>query len=357
MVQGALRPELSPDDPVVLEFLKGWAGKSYLHAPGGTEPPSLVLVGPHPVDERPRWWVHLLLLGVTLFTTHLAGAMMLGVDPLGARPVALGPLVLPWPTTFDGAALASGAAFALVFMGILMGHEMGHYLTARRHGVRVTPPFFVPFPAYYSVVGTLGAFIRIKGPTVRRSVLLDIGAAGPVTSLLLSVPALVVGLTLSAHVPGAANPATPFLIRFGGYDIALGSSILLDGVASLVISDWGQGRLLLHPMAFAGWLGLFVTALNLLPLGQLDGGHILYALSPRRQVAAARLFLLALVPLGALWWGWWFWGLVSVVVSRGRLAHPPVLQADAPLSRPQVALAWAAILIFLLTFSPRPIVF
>lgn len=355
MVQWTLHPGVSPDHPQVRELLRQWSGTSYIQAPSDSEPGEVVLVGPPPLGDRPRWWLHAVLLALTLFTTHLAGALMLGVDPLGARPLAVGPVVLPVPTTLDWGALSSGAPFALVLVGILLGHELGHYLTALARGVRVTPPFFIPFPAYYSVVGTLGAFIRIKGPTVRRSVLLDIGVAGPIASFLLSIPALMVGLSLSVRVPEISATSGPFLIRFGGLDIALGASLLDRWAAWVTVPGWGTGPLLLHPVAFAGWLGLFVTALNLLPLGQLDGGHILYALSPRLQPVAALLFLAALLPLGLLWWGWWFWGAAALVVSRGKLAHPSILQAGVPLSRPRAALAWIGILIFLLTFPPRPI--
>lgn len=356
-MHGALRPGLRPDDPAVRDLVSGWSGRVHLYTPPDGGPSTVVLVGPPPPDDRPRWWVHAVLLALTLFTTHMAGALMQGVDPLAARPWSFGPFVLPIPTALDLRALASGAPFALSFVGILLAHELGHYLAALRHGVRVTPPFFLPFPAYYSVVGTLGAFIRIKGPTVRRSVLLDIGAAGPLASFFLSVPTLAAGLALSTSLPGSADPLAPFLIRFAGVDIMLGTSVLVEGVVALLVPGGNQGPLLLHPVAFAGWLGLFVTALNLLPLGQLDGGHILYALWPRRQVSLARMFLVALVPLGWLWWGWWFWGAAAVLVSRGRLAHPPVLQPEAPVGPVRAGVAWLSILIFLATFSPRPIGF
>ena len=357
VVRGTLRSDVLSERSILDEAVASWPGRSYLHEPDDPADATLVLVGEPPAGDGPRVWLHVLLFALTAFTTLMAGALLQGVDPLRARPVPVGPVVLPVPTGLDPWALLNGASFAVPLLAILLVHEMAHYWAARWHGVRVTPPFFLPFPAYYSIVGTLGAFIRIKGPTVRRSVLLDIGVAGPLASFVLSVPILVVGLALSRAAPLSFDAATPFLIRFAGQPIWLGTSPLLHLVAGAVGQQVGQATLVLHPVAFAGWLGLFVTALNLLPLGQLDGGHILYALTPRRQLAVARLFLLALVPLGWLWWGWWFWALAAVAVSRGRLRHPPLLQEGAPLTPPRRWVAWAAIFVFFLSFAPIPIVF
>ena len=357
VVRGTLRPEAVSERTILDKAVASWPGLSYLHEPDGIADATLVLIGEPPAGERPRLWLHVALFALTAFTTLMAGALLQGVDPLGARPLHVGPAVLPLPTGLDPWALLRGASFAIPLLAILLAHEMAHYFAARLHRVRVTPPFFLPFPAYYSIVGTLGAFIRIKGPTVRRSILLDIGAAGPVASFVLSVPVLVVGLALSRATPVSLDGVTPFLIRFAGQPIWLGTSPIIHLIAGAVGDQYGQATLVLHPIAFAGWLGLFVTALNLLPLGQLDGGHILYALAPRRQLVVARLFILALVPLGSLWWGWWFWALAAVAVSRGRLRHPPLLQEGAPLTRGRRWVAWAAIFVFFFCFPPVPIVF
>ncbi len=308
-------------------------------------------------SQRPtRWGLHLALLLLTLLTTLAAGALLAGVDPLGTRFLVLRGWGVPYPTSLDPARLLAGIPFAFPFMAILLGHEMGHYFAARRHGVRVTPPFFIPMIPTLSVVGTLGAFIRIRSPIALRRELLDIGVAGPAVSFLLSIPVLAVGLALSEPVGGRADGLTPYVIRFLGEGIWIGDSLLVGGLARILVGpEVGSVPVLLHPLAFAGWLGLFVTALNLLPMGQLDGGHILHALSGALQRRVGRVALLALLPLGVLWWGWWLWGAVILLLSRRRIAHPPVLREEVGLDVPRRRVALAAILVFLLTFVPIPI--
>jgi membrane-associated protease RseP (regulator of RpoE activity) len=306
---------------------------------------------------RDRWALHIALFLLTLLTTLGAGAYLRGIDPFTYFRFSERSWV-PLPVGVDFPALWTGAVFAVPFLGILLAHESGHYIAARRHKIPVTPPYFIPFPPWYSVVGTLGAFIRIKGPTVRRSVLLDVAAAGPIASFLLSIPALLVGLRLSGPaVAGDATLLTPFVVRFAGETVRLGNGPLLHLLGKLYFPQmFGFVPIELHPLAFAGWLGLFVTALNLLPLGQLDGGHILYCLWEQPgQVRAAGLFVAALVPLGFVWWGWWLWGGAALLVNRGRLRHPPVVQPAVPLTPLRAFLARAAIVIFFLTFVPVPL--
>ncbi len=351
VVRARLLPGLDGHDPAVRAALAAWGGEAYVQDDeSGTE---VVLVRPLP-GQPPRWRLPTWLFLLTLFTTLLAGALMQGSDPLATRFTAGG--WLAYPTGIDAGALWKGATFALPFLAILLAHESGHYFAARRHHIPVTPPYFIPMPPWLSLVGTMGAFIRIKGPTVRRSVLFDVGAAGPYASFLLALPALLVGLALSAPVPGAADAATPFVIRFAGETVWLGNTPLLHLLGSLYFPGFGAEPVLLHPLAFAGWLGMFVTALNLMPLGQLDGGHILYALwGEPGQERTARLFVLALIPLGMLWWGWWLWGTAALLVNRGRLRHPPVLQPRVPLGPRRRLLARLAILMFFLTLPPVPL--
>ena len=198
--------------------------------------------------------------------------------------------------------------------------------------------------------------IRLQGPTVRRAGLFDIGAAGPVASFLLSVPLLAVGLGLSEVVPAESSLTAPFLVQFVGQPVWLGSGLLTSGMALMFGPEGAlSGALVLHPLAFAGWLGLFVTALNLLPIGQLDGGHVLYALLRDGQRRPARIFLLALIPLGFLWWGWWAWAALLAVLHRGKLVHPPVLQPAPEVGRFRSVLGWALVLVFFLTFVPVPL--
>lgn len=355
IIRGILDPTLHEGHPRLEEVLDDWSGSSYLaETPDGLE---LLLIDPAGDPEAPRWSLHGFLLLLTLFTTFMAGALLAGVDPLRAEAFQIWGAWIPIPTTVVWEEMLLGAPFGLTLVGILLAHELGHYGAALTRGIRVTPPYFIPFPAYYSIVGTLGAFIRLKSPMVRRNILFDVGAAGPWISFLVSVPALAVGLALSGTAPGAADSLTPFVIRFGGEPVWIGSSLVTRAMAELFFPGTpGVQPLVLHPVALAGWVGLFVTALNLLPFGQLDGGHVLYALGGRKiQRWAGWGFLVLLVPLGYLWWGWWLWGGVAVVLSRGRVGHPPVLQESVPLDPFRRALALGAILIFFLTFVPLPL--
>jgi membrane-associated protease RseP (regulator of RpoE activity) len=354
VVEGTLHAHLTATSPEVADVLSRWSAPAYLQMKDGSTHVVLVC----PAREPPkRWpWMHAALFLATLVTTLAAGALMVGRDPFGTQALRLGELVIPYPSEVTWSVLWLGAPFALPFLGVLLAHEMGHYVAARAHRVRATLPYFVPFPPYFSIIGTVGAFIRLLGPMVRRVTLFDIGAAGPVASFVVSLPLLAVGLALSEVVPGPVSPMTPFAIHFAGQTVWLGNGLLTHVLASLLApAPVGDALLLLHPLALVGWLGLFVTALNLLPLGQLDGGHVLYALSPRRHGPAARAFVVALVPLGFVWWGWWAWAVVVLLVNRGRIGHPTVLQDEPTIGPLRRALGWALIATFFLTFVPVPI--
>lgn len=264
--------------------------------------------------------------------------------------------MFPVPTRIRFAELGLGLTFGVTFIGILLGHELGHYFLARRHRVGVSLPYFIPFPPYFSLVGTLGAFIRLRGPIASRAVLFDIGVAGPVVSFLLSLPLLAVGLQLSEVVASGGGDGYPFRVLFVGEPVWLGSSALLRLATWAMVPGLDAGQaILLHPLAFAGWLGIFVTALNLIPLGQLDGGHILYALVGPRQRFLAMIFVLLLVPLGFVWWGWWLWAGIALTVGRGTVGHPPVQGEEVGLGRGRTVLGWAALAVFILSFSPAPL--
>ena len=354
LLEGTLRDDLTGASPEVQAALRAWPASAHLKDEGEQTHIALVY---HAIDERGRGpWLHLVLFAATMLSTMAAGALMAGVDPLGTQLFRLGETTIPYPTRLNLSALVLGAPFALPFLGVLLVHEMGHYVAARIHRVRATLPYFIPFPPYFSIIGTVGAFIRLKGPTVRRAILFDVGAAGPLASFAVSLPLLAIGLVLSRVAPGRATLEAPFVIQFAGQPLWLG-----DGVIVHLLATWfapgvlGDTPILLHPLALAGWLGLFVTALNLLPLGQLDGGHILYALLPKHQGRAARIFLLALFPLGFLWWGWWAWVLLIVALHRGRVDHPSVVQPEASVGRARRTLGWLLLAIFVLTFVPVPL--
>ncbi|MDZ7780882.1 MAG: site-2 protease family protein [Gemmatimonadota bacterium] len=354
VLEGTLRPGLDGASPEVVEALEAWPAPAYLdHRDGVTH---VVLVFEMRSERSGVPWLHAALLAVTLVTTLAAGALMGGRDPFRTRALDLGGFFLPYPSGVQWETLLGGALFALPFLGVLLAHEMGHYVAARAHRVRASLPYVIPFPPYFSIIGTVGAFIRLKGPTVRRSTLFDVGAAGPLVSFVLSIPLLAVGLALSQPVPGDASIGTPFLIRFAGQPVWLGNGLMTHFVASLALPmPLGEAPILLHPLALVGWLGLFVTALNLLPLGQLDGGHVLYAMHPARSAKAARWFLVAMVPLGFVWWGWWAWGGLIAVLHRGKVTHPPVIQRAPEIGKTRFVLGVILILIFFLSFVPVPL--
>ena len=354
VLQGTLHPHLDAASPEVAEALAEWPASAYLQAKDGVT--NVVLV--YPAREEPRrWpWMHAALFALTLLTTFAAGALMAGLDPFGTELLWIGGVSIPYPSRIDWRILTLGAPFGIPFMGVLLAHEMGHYTAARIHRVRVTLPYFIPFPPYFSIIGTIGAFIRLLGPTVRRAVLFDVGSAGPLASFLVSLPLLVIGLGLSEPVPGPSSLVSPFAIRFAGETVWLG-----NGLVTHLLATWlapvppGEALLLLHPLALVGWLGLFVTTLNLLPLGQLDGGHIIYALAPEKHRVAARAFVACLLPLGFVWWGWWAWAVIVLFVNRGRIAHPAVLQQEPSIGRVRRVLGWILVAVFLVTFVVVPL--
>ncbi len=280
--------------------------------------------------ERPRWMLHWLLFFGTLATTTIAGAMHAGVNLLD-----------------EPGRIAAGLPYSLGLLLILGAHELGHYFTAKAHGIRVTPPYFIPVPFG---LGTFGAFIRIKSLTPDRRALFDVAVAGPLAGLVFAVPALLIGLGLSRVIPPDAHPG------FTQAGVNIGSSVLLTFLArfSLGASALASSHLLLHPLAFAGWLGLIVTALNLLPIGQLDGGHISHALFGSRNArgismaAMALLFLLALF----VWPGLLFWALIVFFIAGTRDA--PAANDLSPIGPQRRALGYLTFLLLLLIIVPVP---
>jgi membrane-associated protease RseP (regulator of RpoE activity) len=256
----------------------------------------------------------------TFASTLVAGSYLAGGNPL-TRP---GDLPL-------------GLMFNVPLLAILGVHELGHYAAARRHRVDVTPPFFLPAPSF---IGTFGAFIKIRSPLPHRNALFDVGVAGPLAGALVAIPVLVIGLGMSevrAAVPGG---------------IPLGESLIFKAAAWLVLGPVPKGHdVVLHPVAFAGWIGLFVTMLNLIPSGQLDGGHVAYAVFGDRYAEAARLVPYALLLMGIAWVGWFVWaGLLFVLGTR----HQRPLLDQVPLTPGRRLLGAAAALLFLLSFSLNP---
>jgi len=297
-------------------------------APATSEAAPPVAPAPMAALERRRWLLHALLFVATLATTTVAGA--LNAD------VPLSELREGW---------MKGLPFSLSLMGILFCHEMGHYGFARHHGVRATLPFFLPAPPIPFLIGTFGAFIRLRSLPRDRRALFDVGAAGPWAGFLVALPVAWIGLALSE--------VRPLPSSFGG--LYFGDSLLFKGLTWLVIGPIPYGfDIFLHPVALAGWFGLFVTGLNLLPIGQLDGGHVVYALFGRRHRWIARGFLLGLLALGFVGWaGWFVW---AVLVTFAGLDHPPTSDRETGLDPARVGMAWATLALFLATLVPVPIV-
>ena len=241
----------------------------------------------------------------------------------------------------DSRVVGLSVVYAVVLLAILLAHEMGHYFACRRYGLSATLPFFIPAP---TLIGTLGAFIKIRSPIDRKKVLFDIGIAGPLSGFVFAVPALAVGLALSKVVPALPREES----------IVFGEPLLLKLAGALLVEYPGPGYdLVLHPVAFAGWVGILVTALNLFPLGQLDGGHIAYAVLGRRvRVLAAVILVLFLVLAVLFWAGWLIWFFLLLILG---VRHPRVLDEEAPLGPGRTALLVATVFIFILSFIPAPV--
>ncbi len=237
---------------------------------------------------------------------------------------------------------AAGVFFSISLVLILGSHEFGHYWASRKNNVRVSLPYFMPAPPFF-IAGTFGAFIQIKDPIPNRRVLMEIGAYGPIAGFIVAVPTLIIGLLLShvselSHTPG----------------ISFGSSILLQVLTKLILGvtpSTPDVNIELHPLAFAGWIGLFVTALNLLPIGQLDGGHIIYSLFRGRFDVLARIFFSLLLPLGYFWNGWLFWAFLIMLFG---FRHPPLIDESILLEKKHEIIGYITIFIFIITFMPVP---
>jgi membrane-associated protease RseP (regulator of RpoE activity) len=352
--QARLHPGLALADPRVRASLDRWPGRLYAQpGPDGVEVTLSRRIRPR---TRERWWLHLLLLALTLLTATVAGAVLVDGNPLHLRNASLGGIAIPVPTRFTPAAAAPGLWFSIPLLVILGTHELGHYALARRHGMDVSPPFFIPAPWMVSLIGTFGAFIRLRSPLLNRAVLLDMGAAGPLASFALSIPALALGLAWSRPV----DPAPPWLdgVRMG--IVADGQLLVPMGQSAIVallraLSPAGDAAFVaLHPLAVAGWLGFFFTALNLFPVSQLDGGHVVYALSRRAHGVVGVMTIALLLALSIGWSGWMVWAVLVMVIGRGRLRHPPVFDPEFRLNPVRRAVAWACIAIFFLTLAPVP---
>jgi Zn-dependent protease len=305
-------------------------------------PASLETQHPHEVwiiqPSRRRLWLHIVLLLGTFVSTMAVGSRIQSNFEHRQPTFSLSADSPFFPTGWltHPSELVSGLSFSLTLMFILLAHEMGHYLYARRYRVYATLPYFVPFP---SLIGTLGAFIRIKSPIPSRRALFDIGIAGPIAGFFPACIALVLGLARSQPIAAGDTSSLqlgfPLAFHIGARMLHIGSPL---------------SSLSLHPIAAAAWVGLFATALNLLPGGQLDGGHIVYSVFPSFHRVISFLAVLTLIPLGKYFWtGWLLWAVLLAMTVR----HPPVPRIPA-ISGSRRWVALFAIVMLVLSFTPAP---
>jgi len=273
-----------------------------------------------------------------------------------------------------GGDIISALSFSFALLFILGSHEMGHYYYGKKYGVDITPPYFIPAPPFISPIGTFGAFIKIKSPISTKKALFDIGIAGPLAGIVATVPVLIIGIKLSTIVDMSEHAAE------GG--LVLGTPLIMRLFSDIFYGPMPQGYdLFLHPVAFAGWVGLFVTALNLIPSGQLDGGHITYALFSKkyhRYISLAMITVLVIfgigtevligvgndlfgsgfnwfsqsLPLVEGWPGWILWAVLLILMGT---KHPPTMYEDTKLDMGRRILALVSLLIFIGCFTPMPI--
>jgi membrane-associated protease RseP (regulator of RpoE activity) len=285
-----------------------------------------------------------LLLGLSLVTTTANGARFMQNFVEGMPPVVRDSDLWPWHWLWDHPEMFwTGSAFSASLLGILLLHEFGHYFACRWHRIRATLPWVLPAP---TLSGTAGAIIQIRGRIPSRDALMDVGIFGPLAGYLASAVAVAVGFALSAHTAPNAPAA---IVEFGREPLTIQLVHALVAHRNPSIPDFDH--IAPHPVLIAGWIGIFITSLNLIPGGQLDGGHILYAVSPRAHKVLTNLLPIALFLMGTVFWaGWLLWGIFLLIPA---MRHPKVPVAPE-LTRGRIALGIIGLTIFLLTFTPTP---
>jgi membrane-associated protease RseP (regulator of RpoE activity) len=312
---------VSPQDSPYPDSVEIGTGGAYAFAPPRT---------------RERYWLYALLFALTLATTCMVGAVMQS-DFERNVPFELEQSLDLWGYFYSHpAALLQGLPYSLTLLLILLAHEFGHYLAAVFHRVDSSLPFFLPSP----ILGTFGAFIRIRSPIYSRRALFDIGVAGPLAGFLFLLPALAVGIAFSKVIPGIAHQSSRHF----------GVPALQWLLERAIFPSAASADIYLHPVARAAWVGMFATAMNLLPIGQLDGGHILYSFFPARHRAVSKAACILMLPLGFLWPAWFFWAVILWWLGR---RHPLILDSTE-LSAARRKLGWLALVIFILCFTFQP---
>ncbi len=269
-------------------------------------------------------YLHITLFVLTFISTLAVGALHEGINII-AEPFKI----------------YRGFPFSATLLLILLSHEGSHYILSKKHRVDTTLPYFLPAPTLF---GTFGAFIKMKSPITTKNALMDIGASGPIAGFIVSIIATVIGLFLSKVMPA---------VKADGM-LTLGDSLLFAGLSKLIVGTIPDNYdVFLHPIAFAGWIGFFVTSINLIPVGQMDGGHIAYALLGERHTAISKVLILVMMLLGFVWQGWAVWAVLLILLG---FRHPPIIYSAIPLDPKRKIIGWIALIIFIVTFIPVPIV-
>ena len=315
----------------------------------------VIYLAPKQADpKQDKVSTNIILFVLTVFSVMLAGA-----QPEGPMPAdALGQMLMLAKSIF------TGWPFALSLLGILLSHELGHYFMSRYHKTPATLPYFIPFP--FSPLGTMGAAILMRGTPKNKRVLFDIGVAGPIAGLIVAIPVLLYGLSLSTL--GTIDPNPNGFLEGNSLIYLLSKFVIFKQVLPAPVEPQGilywlqyffTGRpvpfggldVFIHPVAFAGWAGILVTSLNLIPAGTLDGGHVVYSLFGEKAKKAFPFIVGLLVVLGFFWSGWWLWA--ALLFWLGRVNAQPMDQITE-LDPARKALAYAMIVVFILVFTPVP---
>jgi membrane-associated protease RseP (regulator of RpoE activity) len=315
----------------------------------------VIYIAPSRPEPKPaRISTNIILFIITVFSVMLAGAQPEGPIPSN----------LPGQLLALAKSIFTGWPFAASLLGILLSHEFGHYLMSRYHRTAATLPYFIPFP--FSPLGTMGAFISMQAIPKNKRILFDIGVAGPLAGMVVAIPVLLLGLSMSSLGSIQSNPGgfmegnslLYLLAKFAVFGRLLPSPIQPHGLLYWIQYfftgrpvPFGGTDVFIHPVAFAGWAGLLVTALNLLPAGTLDGGHVIYSLFGDNAKKAFPFIMVGLLGLGMFWQGWWIWAVLLLWLGR---VHAEPLDQITPLDGPRRVVALLTIIIFVLVFSPVP---
>jgi len=288
------------------------------------------------VKKKPVW-VNIVLLIATIFTTTLAGAIQ-WVSIYESDLTSFMELLTKATSPFY---LWNGLIFfSIPLLAILGVHEMGHYFTSKRHNLETSLPFFIPLPPPF-ILGTFGALISTREPIPNRKVLLDVGISGPICGFLVAIPVSLIGLFLMQQNPISLPPT--------GGEIMLTFPLLLQGLSTFFTIS---ADAVIHPTLFAGWVGLFLTAINLLPVGQLDGGHVARALLKEKHKYASWAAVIIILGLGLFFTGWLFFAFIIFFMIGTQ--HQPPLNEIAPLDTKRILIGILTVIIFILCFAPLP---